>query len=148
MDPSPDPFADLLDDRLPALATRAVAADWTAGIALGLLAALMLSLLASLLFRPRMTAADQALKALSASQKLPVAERLLAQVTALKTLAVALNVKIAPGWLAALGQKLGTKVFTTGPATDLQTVIYQPVPDVDPDALQQELTPLIKRLRR
>lgn len=146
MEPSPDPLAGLIDDRLPALTMRAVAADWTAGIALGLIAALILGWLITLIWRPRPTAAALAVRAFEDSAKLPAGERLLIQTKALQSLATALKIT-GPDWLARLGRKLGTKTFAEGPASDLSTALYQPAPAVDPDVLQAELTPLIRKVR-
>lgn len=148
MDISPDPLTTLLDDRLPAITMRATAADWTAGIALGLLAAILLGIVASLLFRPRLSAAELTLRAFENSTNLPPAERLLAQTTALRSLATALKVSDGTDWLTALGKKLGSNIFATGSAQNLSTALYRPVPEIDPDALQNELIPLIKRCRR
>jgi len=144
-----DGLALLRDTILPVETDAAILADWAMAGAFGLLAAILVSILARLVLTHRDSANRQEMAALIASRKLEAAERMLAQVRILHGMALRLDAgsDAAAGahWLARLGRHLGTDFFTAGSGADLAEDLYRKNPSIDPDRLDREMVGLIKR---
>ncbi len=142
-------LAQLRDLHLPELSEVSILADWAAGASLGLLVSLLLLILLRRFVRRLPSRRETALKALAASKDLEPAERLLAQARILQTLAQDLQPASSSTthWSRILEGYLKTDFFTAGPGKALSEDLYRPVSPADPDEIERELLPLLKRVR-
>lgn len=148
MDESADVLAQLRDIHLPSLSESSMAADWAAGCALGLLAAILVTLLARTVVRRPPSDRAAALADLAVSRGLQPAERLLAQAKILQRLASQLRFPADDAgrhWSIQLGHRLGSDILTSG--TGLSEALYRPDCAIDPELLDRELVRLLKRVK-
>ncbi len=146
---SAETLARLRDLHPPELSEVSILADWAAGASLGLLLSLALLMLLRRFVRRLPSRREAALKALAASRTLEPAERLLAQARILQTLAQDLQPASsgAAHWHRVLEGYLKTDFFTAGSGKALSEDLYRPVSSADPDEIERELLPLLKRVR-
>ena len=144
-------LARLRDIHLPDLPEAGILADWAAGASLGLLAALLLTLLGGLVLRHLPSRRKDALAALAASRELVPAERLLAQMKILQGVALREARKrdseaADEHWSVTVGRRLRSDFFATGPGAALHEDLYRREPRSDPEAIDRELASLLKRV--
>lgn len=146
---SAEVLAQLRDLHLPELSEVGILADWAAGASLGLLVSLLFLILLRRFVRRLPSRREAALKALAESKDLEPAERLLAQARILQTLAQELQPASsdAAHWSTVLEEYLKTDFFTAGPGKVFSEGLYRPALCADPEELERELLPLLKRVR-
>jgi len=147
-----DVLAGLRDIRMPSAGSSDILPDVAAAFALGLLAAILLALLARLVARRPQSLRQAALAELARARALAPDERLFAQARLLQRLSGALGAREAldaPGghWPAELDRRLGTDFFTHGAGRDLRENLYKPGSALDPDRLDADLVRLLRRIR-
>jgi hypothetical protein len=143
---SADVLAGLRDIRMPAAGGTDILAEVGAAFAIGLLAAILLALLARLVARRPPSLRQAALTDLARTRFLAPDERVFAQARLLQRVSEALG---APGsqWPAELDRRLGTDFFTHGAGRHLHEDLYKPGTALDPDRLDADLVRLLRRIR-
>ncbi|MFC7400532.1 DUF4381 domain-containing protein [Chelatococcus sp. GCM10030263] len=121
-------------------------------IAVGLLAALAIAAAVGFLARRRISVRLSALRMLEAARRLDAPERLLVQAKLLRRLARTLGgtaVARAKGkaWAEHLDRIFATTFFTAGAGRYFAGDLYRPGAEPDPEAIERELTTLIRRIK-
>lgn len=151
--PPADPLEGLRTIRLPPEA----AAPWSDlgfAVAAGLLAALILSLVARMFLKPRRSLRRSAMEAFAAAAALPVDERRAAQAALLRRVVRTVEGDAAAratgaAWAETLDRTFSTDLFSKGAGGVFVDGLYaRPAATSDGDALDRRLGALIAGLRR
>lgn len=150
----PDPLDALRPMRLPSAPPSSLVETIGLGVAVGVLAALLLAGALALFaaWRRRSAPSREALSKLDRARRLAPAERVCAHAAALRhyvaaTVGMDAGRLYGPDWLDRLDRSFATDYFSRGDGAVFGEALYRPLRDIDVDALEATLRRLLRRGR-